>query len=61
MKVFNAQGIEKDDNVAVVVELQSTQSILEKSRSLLTRVARELQISNLHFTIMNDTEIEEPP
>jgi len=61
VKVFNAQGIEKDDNVAVVVELQSTQSILEKSRSLLTRVARELQIANLHFTIMNDTEIEEPP
>ncbi len=82
MKVFNAQGIEKDDNADVLVELAtlnaSNESIsntlddiegvntdmrtsLQKSRTLQELTTRELQIANLHFTIMNDTEIKEPP
>lgn len=60
MKVFNAQGIEKDDNADVLVELTNMKTTLDKSRTLQELTTRELQIANLHFTIMNDTEIEEP-
>jgi len=82
MKVFNAQGIEKDDNADVLVELAAlnasnvaisntlddiedintdVRTSLQKSRTLQELTTRELQIANLHFTIMNDMEIEEPP
>lgn len=82
MKVFNALGIEKDDNADILIELASlnasNESIsntlddiegvntdmrtsLQKSRTLQELTTRELQIANLHYTIMNDTEIEEPP
>ncbi len=61
MKVFNAQGIEKDDNADVLVELTRTNTTLERSRTLQELTARQMQIMNLHLAVLNDQFIEEPP
>ncbi len=61
MKVFNAQGIEKDENEAVLVELTRTNTTLERSRTLQELTARQMQIMNLHLAVLNDQFIEEPP
>lgn len=61
MKVFNAQGIEKDENEAVLAELTRTNTTLERSRTLQELTARQMQIMNLHLAVLNDQFIEEPP
>lgn len=61
MKVFTSEGVEKPDNSAVLVELDGIATSLRTIRSYQEVVTKELQIANLHFTIMNDQEIEEPP
>ena len=61
MKVFNAQGIEKDENEAVLVELTRTNTTLERSRTLQELTARQMQIMNLHLAVLNDQFIEELP
>ena len=61
MKVFNAQGIEKDDNEDVLAELTRTNTTLERSRTLQELTARQMQIMNLHLAVLNDQFIEEPP
>lgn len=60
MKVFTSEGIEKQDNEDVLVQLGNVSTTLRSSKTLQTAIERQLQIANLHFTIMNDTEIEEP-
>lgn len=61
MKVFTSQGIEKDDNADVLVQLDTVNNTLKSSKTLQSVIEKQLRIANLHFTIMNDTEIEEPP
>lgn len=60
MKVFTSEGIEKQDNEDVLVQLEASNITLRSSKTLQTAIERQLQIANLHYTIMNDTDIEEP-
>lgn len=61
MKVFTSQGIEKDDNADVLVELKVVQTGLRSITNLQQEQTRELKVTNLHLGILNDQHIEEPP
>jgi hypothetical protein len=60
MKVFTSQGIEKEDNADVLVELKSVQTGLRSITNEQQEQTRELKITNLHLGILNDQHIEEP-
>ena len=60
MKTFTTEGIEKQENADVLVELESIQTGLRSITNLQQEQTRELKIANLHFGIMNDQHIEEP-
>jgi hypothetical protein len=61
MKVFTSQGIEKEDNADVLVELTGVQTGLRSITNLQQEQTRELKVTNLHLGILNDQHIEEPP
>jgi hypothetical protein len=59
MKVFTSQGIEKDDNADVLVELNAVNNVLNSSKTLQELTARQMQIMNLHLAVLNDQFIED--
>lgn len=61
MKVFTSQGIEKEDNADVLIELKGVQTGLRSITNLQQEQTRELKVTNLHLGILNDQHIEEPP
>ncbi len=60
MKTFTSEGIEKQENADVLVELETIQTGLRSIVNTQQELKRELQIANIHFGIMNDQQIEEP-
>ena len=59
MKVFTSQGIEKDDNADVLVQLNAVNNTLNSSKTLQDLTARQMQVMNLHLAVLNDQFIEE--
>lgn len=61
MKVFTSEGIEKQENADVLVELEGVQTGLRSITNEQQEQTRELKVTNLHLGILNDQHIEEPP
>lgn len=61
MKVFTAEGIEKEDNADVLVELETISTRVKSLGAQQEAALKGLQITNLHLAILNDQNIEEPP
>ena len=61
MKVFTSEGIEKQENADVLVELESIQTGLRSITNEQQEQTRKLKVTNLHLGILNDQHIEEPP
>ncbi|KKL21390.1 hypothetical protein LCGC14_2445970 [marine sediment metagenome] len=61
MKVFTSEGIEKQENADVLVELEGIQTGLRSITNEQQEATREHKIANLHLGILNDQHIEEPP
>jgi hypothetical protein len=59
MKVFTAEGIEKEDNADVINELTQTVNTLLSLKTLTALVHQEALITNFHLGIVNDEQIEE--
>jgi Tfp pilus assembly PilM family ATPase len=60
MKVFTSEGIEKEDNADVLVELETISTRIASLSSQQEAALREFRITNLHLGILNDQHIEEP-
>ena len=60
MKVFTSEGIEKQENADVLVELGDIQTDLRSLGNFQQEATRELKITNLHLGLLNDQHIEEP-
>lgn len=61
MKVFTAEGIEKEDNADVLVELGTISLKLSGLSSQQEAALQGLKITNTHLAVLNDQHIEEPP
>ena len=61
MKVFTAEGIEKEDNADVLVGLADVSLRLKNLSSQQEAALHGLKITNTHLTVLNDQHIEEPP
>lgn len=61
MKVFTSEGIEKEDNADVLVELDTISTRIKSLGSQQEAGLQGLKIANMHLAILNDQHIEEPP
>lgn len=61
MKVFTAEGIEKEDNADVLVELNVISTRLRSLSNLQEATITTLQIANAQLALLTDQHIEEPP
>ena len=61
MKVFTSEGIEKEDNADVLVELETISTRIKSLSSQQEAALQGLKITNTHLAILNDQHIEEPP
>jgi hypothetical protein len=61
MKTFTSEGIEKQDNADVIVQGETITANVRSLSSKQNQIIAELKIANVHFGVMTDQFIEEPP